>query len=159
MSSPHVSYPVIIVSFLVAAIFELIELPGAIAHLRPEWLVLTLLYWLLRHPEKVGLATACVIGILMDVMLGTYLGVHMLSMSIIAYLVLTMHQRLKMFPMAQQAIIIFLVVGIQLMVVHTLKTQLSVAESGLSYLWQAFTSALVWPFVVILYDRLVFAFR
>lgn len=159
MSVPSVSYLIVIVSFILAAVFELIKLPGLVSQLRPEWLVLTLLYWLLRYPEKVGLTTACGIGLLMDVMQGSYLGIHMAAMSIIAYLVLTMHQRLKMFPMAQQAMIIFLVTGIQLMVVNTLKTQLSVSESGLAYLWQAFTSALIWPFVVIVYDRLVFAFR
>lgn len=159
MSIASVSYLVVIVSFVIAAIFEVIALPDSVAHLRPEWLVLTLLYWLLRHPEKVGIAVAVVVGLVMDVMLGTYLGIHALSVSLVAYLVLTMHQRLKMFPIVQQSLIVFFITGIELMVVNTLKVQLSVGETGLGYLWHALSSALIWPFVIILYDRLVFVFR
>lgn len=159
MSIPSVSYVVIFVSFFIAAILEVISLPSVISHLRPEWLVLTVLYWLLRHPEKVGIAISVAVGLVMDVMLGTYLGIHALSLSIVSYLVLTLHQRLKMFPIAQQSMVVFFIVGIELMVVNTLKVQLSVGDTGLTYLWHALMSALIWPFVVIFYDRLAFAFR
>jgi len=149
----------ILVSFLLAAILEVIELPDLVAFLRPEWFVLVLIYWLLRHPEKVGIVTGLLTGLIMDVISGSYLGVHMLSMSLICYLVLTMHKRLVMFPVAQQSLVIFFIVGIQLMVVYLLRSVLSVSDIGLDYLWQAFTSALMWPFVLILSDRLAFALR
>jgi len=100
-----------------------------------------------------------VIGLVMDVLSGSYLGIHILSLSLICYLVLTMHKRLKMFPLVQQSAVVFFLVGIQLMVVYTLRSILGVSDIGLAYLWQALSSAIFWPMIVILCDRLAFALR
>ncbi len=159
MVASNFSWVAVILSFFLAAVLELLVLPETIAPLRPEWMVLCLIYWLLRHPERVGLATALVAGLVMDLLAGSYFGMHMMAMSVISYLVLAMQQRLKMFPVVQQSLIVFFITGIQLMVVYTLRTILSVADSSLEYLWQALSSALFWPFMLILFDRLVFALR
>jgi len=159
MAINRLSWLAVFLSFLFAAILELNLLPEIVAFLRPEWLVLTLIYWLLRHPEKVGVMMGLLIGLVMDVLSGSYLGVHMLSLSLICYLVLSMHKRLKMFPLGQQCVVVFFIVGIQLMVVYTLRSVLGVSDVGLAYLWQALSSAFFWPVIVILTDRLAFALR
>lgn len=159
MTQSRVSFVAVFLSFLFASVLELLVLPDAVLFLRPEWLVLTLIYWLLRHPEKIGIATGALIGLIMDVISGSYLGVHILSMCLVCYLVLTMHQRLKMFPVSQQSLFIFFIVGIQLMVVYTIRTTLGGTDSGLSYLWVALSSALIWPFILIFTDRLAFSLR
>jgi len=159
MAINRLSWLAVFLSFLFAAILELNLLPEIVAFLRPEWLVLTLIYWLLRHPEKVGIMMGLLIGLVMDVLSGSYLGIHMLSLSLICYLVLSMHKRLKMFPLGQQCVVVFFIVGIQLMVVYTLRSILGVSDVGLTYLWQALSSAFFWPMIVILTDRLAFALR
>ncbi|MFT5718578.1 MAG: rod shape-determining protein MreD [Oleiphilaceae bacterium] len=159
MSINKIRWLTVFLSFIFAAILELNILPESLAFLRPEWLVLTLVYWLLRHPEKIGIVTGVVIGLIMDVLSGSYFGVHVLSLSLICYLVLTMHKRLKMFPLVQQSVVVFFLVSIQLMVVYSLRSVLGVSDIGLAYLWQALSSAVFWPVIVILYDRLAFALR
>ncbi len=159
MAAYRFSWLAVVLSFVVAMILESVSLPAVVAFLRPEWVMLTLVYWLLRHPEKVGIATAVIAGLVMDVISGTYFGIHVLSLSLISYLVLLTHQRLKMYPVAQQSLTVFLITGIHLMVVYTMRSLLSYADGGLDYLWQALTSALFWPLVLILYDRLVYALR
>lgn len=159
MTQSRVSWLAVFLSFAGAAVFELLVMPQAMLFLRPEWMVLTLIYWLLRHPERVGLLTAFVVGLVMDVISGSYLGVHIIACCVISYLVLTMHQRLKMFPVLQQSLVIFFIISIVLMIVLTIRASLGVADNSLSYLWAAASSAVVWPFVLILTDRLVFALR
>ncbi|MDX1452511.1 MAG: rod shape-determining protein MreD [Oleiphilaceae bacterium] len=159
MVASNFSWLAVVLSFLLAAILELLVLPDVVSSLRPEWMVLCLLYWLLRHPEKVGIATAVAVGLVLDCLAGSYFGLHMLATSIVSYLVLAMQQRLKMFPMAQQSLIVFFITGIHLMVVYTVRAVMSVSDGGLEYLWQALTSALIWPLVMVFYDRLVFALR
>ena len=149
----------VLVSFVAAAVLEVLTLPDVLLKFRPEWLVLTLIYWLLRHPEKIGISTAILLGLLMDVISGSYFGVHVLAYSVLTYLVLSMHQRLKMFPVIQQSFIVFFLVGIQSMVVYFLTIVLQGSQSGLSYLWLALTSAIAWPLVLILTDRLVLSLR
>jgi rod shape-determining protein MreD len=159
MTQSRVSWLAVFLSFAGAAVFELLVMPQAMLFLRPEWMVLTLIYWLLRHPERIGLLTAFVVGLVMDVISGSYLGVHIIACCVISYLVLTMHQRLKMFPVLQQSLVIFFIISIVLMIVLTIRASLGVADNSLAYLWAAASSAVVWPFVLIFTDRLVFALR
>lgn len=159
MTQSRVSWLAVFLSFAMAAVLELLVMPQAVLAYRPEWMVLTLIYWLLRHPEKIGLLSAFIVGLLMDVLSSTYLGVHIIASCIISYLILTMHQRLKMFPVVQQSLVIFFVVSIMLMIVSTIRGAIGGADNDLSYLVAALSSALVWPFVLIFTDRLVFALR
>jgi rod shape-determining protein MreD len=159
MSQSRVSWLAVVLSFAGASVLELLVMPQSLLSFRPEWVVLTLIYWLIRHPEKIGLLTAFIVGLLMDVISSSYMGVHVISCCIISYLILTMHQRLKMFPVVQQSLVIFFVVSILLVIVMTIRSSLGGIDSSMSYLGAALSSALVWPFVVIITDRLVFALR
>lgn len=153
------SWLAVFISFLGAAILEVVVVPDSLFRFRPEWLALTLIYWLLRHPERVGIATSVFFGLVMDVISGSTLGVHVLAYSVTTYLVLSMHQRLKMFPVIQQCFVVFFLVSIQLMFVYFLSMMVHSSDSGLSYLWLALTSALVWPLILILTDRLALFLR
>lgn len=153
------SWIAVIISFVAASVLEVVILPESFYSYRPEWLVLTLIYWLLRHPEKIGVSTSVMVGLIMDVISGTPLGVNTLSFSLIAYLVLNMHQRIKMFPVIQQSLVVFFLVSINLMVVHVFSVLLHNADGGLTYLWLSLTSAIVWPLVLIFTDRLSLLLR
>ena len=154
-----ISWFVVALTFVIAIILELVALPDMLSALRPEWLVLTQTYWLLRRPDKIGIASAFAIGIVMDVLTGSYLGIHSLALCIVSYLILGMHKRFRMYPVVQQAFVLFLLTGTQLMIVYGLRASLSVAEDGFDYLWQAVISAFVWPLLILIYDRLSFTFR
>lgn len=159
MTQSRVSWVAVALSFAAAAVLELLAMPQMLLAFRPEWMVLTLIYWLLRHPERIGLFSAFIVGGIMDVLSGTYLGIHIIACCIVSYLVLTMHQRLKMFPVLQQSLVIFFIIGILLMIVMTIRGALGAVDNNMSYLGAALSSALVWPFVLIFTDRLVFALR
>ena len=75
-------------------------------------------------------------------------------LALIAFLVLTIHQRLRMYPMPQQCLMVFLLLGINQMLVHFVKQLLGADDAGFSYLWPALTSALVWPVFCILLDNI-----
>jgi len=49
---------------------------------------------------------------------------------------------------------VFLVLGINQMLVHFLKQMLGGEDAGFSYLWPALTSAVVWPMFSILMDNI-----
>jgi len=153
------SWLAVFVTFLMAAILEVMVLPELVQHYRPQWLALILIYWLLRYPEQIGMSCAVIFGLIMDVISGATLGVHVLTYAITCYLILSMHQRLKMFPIIQQSIVMFILVATQLMMVSLLSRMLVGTTNDLSYLWLALTSALVWPIILILTDRLSLALR
>ena len=94
------------------------------------------------------------LGLLLDVLEATPLGVNGLGMAMIAFLVITVHQRLRMFPLVQQCVIVFLLLGINQMLVHFIKQVLGGESTGFAYLWPAATSAVLWIVICPLLDRL-----
>ena len=95
---------VISLTFLVALILTIVPLPEWLRYLRPDWVGLVLIYWCLALPDRVGVITGWLMGLLVDLLTGTLLGQHAMSLAIIAYLTLKFHQRVRLFPVWQQAL-------------------------------------------------------
>lgn len=76
--------------------------------LRPEFVLLTLLYWLLRSPHLCGIGTAWVVGVLIDLMAGVLFGQHALAFTLTAFLALFYQRRLILFTNLQQTGYLFL---------------------------------------------------
>ena len=137
---------VVVLSFLLAYLLAVIPLPEWAMNYRPEWVPMVLIYWVMAMPYRVGIGSAWVAGLLLDVLEGSILGLNGLSLVIIAYVTLSLHQRLRMFSSLQQSGLVFALVGLNLMVCHWLQimTQQTVS-SNLMFLMAALTSAVIWP--------------
>ncbi|MDX5335963.1 MULTISPECIES: rod shape-determining protein MreD [Marinobacter] len=149
-----ISYPLFFVTVVLALVLSISLFPVGWFEFRPEWLGLVVFYWTFRAPAQFGILMAWCLGLLLDVLEATPLGTNALGMALIAFLVLTIHQRLRMYPLPQQCLMVFLLLGINQMLVHFIKQLLGADTAGFSYLWPALTSAVVWPFVSGLLDRL-----
>ena len=151
---PVISYPLFAISALLALVLSISLFPADWAVFRPEWLGLVVFYWTFRAPSRFGILTAWCLGLLLDVLEATPLGTNALAMAVVAFLILTIHHRLKMFPIPQQCLMVFLLLGINQMLVHFVRQMLGGGYTGFAYLYPAVTSALVWPVVVLLLDKL-----
>jgi len=98
---------VIIVTLVVAILLTLVSLPPALDALRPYWVALVLIYWCLETQGLVTLGMAFSIGLLLDLLTGSLLGLHALSLVILVYLVTRFRARLRFFPSWQQALSVF----------------------------------------------------
>ena len=85
--------------FSVAFLFSILALPNAVSYLRPEWVAMVVIYWVIKSPDKVGVVVAWSSGLVLDILEGNLLGVNALSMAVVAYRVLPMLQRIKPFCM------------------------------------------------------------
>ena len=159
MSTPRASVFFIAISFVTAFIFSVLVLPSAVSFFRPEWVAIVVIYWVIKAPLQIGVVVAWVAGLLLDVLEGGLLGVNALSLAIVAYLILTMHQRIKLFPLIQQSFTVFLVVGIHLMIGHFIRSIVGNSVPGIIYLIPAISSAILWPFAVLFIDKLAIKLR
>ena len=146
-------------TFALSLVLELIRLPPMIASLRPEWLVLTVFFWTLRAPALVGIFVGFVVGLILDVMSGTYLGVNALALSIVAYLAIGMHKRFKLYPLLQQSLVASVVVVIHLLIMNTFVSLLDRGEAPTDLVLRAIVSGCFWPILVVIYDRISMALR
>lgn len=141
---------VVFASIVVAYMLTIVPLPewGRLA--RPEWAALVLIYWCMAVPHRVGVIVAWLVGLGQDAVQATLLGQHALAYAIMAYLVLRLHQRIRIYPLPQQALIVLLL----LLLVHVIQAWISALVDqptpGMAYWLPPIVGTLIWPWVFIL---------
>ena len=121
---------------------------AALASLPPvAWLALLLAFWALYMPHKVGMVTAWCLGLVEDVVYGTLLGQNALILTLITFLVLSLQQRLRMFPMWQQSLVLLVIFGLAQLAQLWLSALTGNRQPTLALVLPALVSALLWPWV------------
>ncbi|UTW06751.1 rod shape-determining protein MreD [Pseudomonas benzenivorans] len=138
---------VIWLSLALALLLSVATLPKFMEIGRPLWLALFLTYWVLVLPHRVGMASAWFIGLLADVLNGTLLGLNALVLTLITFLVLSLHQRLRMFPLWQQSMVLLVVFGLAQLLHLWLNALTGSRPPTLAFVLPAVVSALLWPWV------------
>ena len=138
---------VIWVSFALALLLSVAPMPSFMETGRPLWLALFMTAWTLALPHRVGMTTAWVLGLAADVLYGTLLGQNALILTFITFLVLSLHQRLRMFPMWQQSLVLLVVFGLAQLVQLWLNALTGNRPPTLLFILPALVSALLWPWV------------
>ena len=144
-------YWVIPFSIAVALLLTLLPLPEWARLFRPEWVSLVCIYWALATPHRFGLISAWMAGLFLDVAIGSLLCQHAIGLTIVAYVVLHQHQKLRVAPVSQQSLIIFFL----LIVKQTIALWISgiinqTPDSILLFYAPALISMLLWPSVMVI---------
>jgi rod shape-determining protein MreD len=105
----------ILFTFIVALLLTILPLPEWGRYLRPDWVGLVLIYWCMAVPERIGVGSGWFAGLLVDLLTGAVLGQHALALTVVAFLTIRFHQRMRLFPLLQQAITVLV-----LLVLHQL---------------------------------------
>lgn len=141
-------YWVILLSFLAASVLSVLPLPDWLAWGRPEWMALVLIYWVIALPHRVGIITALLLGVFLDVLEGAVIGQNALSLSLLALLSLTLYQRLRVFALWQQSGVVLILVGINQLLCQWVQQLEGAGATSLLFLLPAVSSALLWPLVL-----------
>ena len=113
---------------------------------RPEWVPILLIYWVIALPYRVGIGVAFAAGLVLDALEGLTLGVNALALVVVAYVALSLHQRMRMFSALQQSGLVLVLVGLNLMLCNWLQIVTGQSSpSNLMFLMAALTSAIIWP--------------
>jgi rod shape-determining protein MreD len=70
----------------------------------PDLLALTLVFWNVHQPLRVGVGAAFVFGLFMDVHDAALLGQHALAYTLLSFFAITIHRRLLWFSVPSQAL-------------------------------------------------------
>lgn len=137
---------VIVASFVAALMITLFPIPDMLAPLRPDWVALALIYWVIALPHRVGVGSGWLAGLFLDAATGTLLGQHALGLAVVAWLVLSLHRRIRNYPVWQQAIFVLIIIAL-FRVLGAWVLGVSGRPAGFSYWLPAVSSMLVWPLV------------
>lgn len=135
-------------TMIIGLLLTIFPLPASIAWLQPEWITLLLIAWEIITPDALSIAIVWMIGLLLDVLEGTLLGEHALALTIICYLAFHMANRLRMFPLLQQSVCVFLLILFYQFILFCIQGFIgNLPHSG--YYWvSSLTSVLIWPWML-----------
>lgn len=143
----------IITTLLIAMVLTIIPLPGLIEPIRPYWVALVLIFWCLETQGIINLGAAFLLGLGLDILTGSLLGMHALGLVIMTYLVTRFRPRLRFFPPWQQALsVLALLVNDQIIVVWIISLRGDSLPTA-SYWLAPLVGMLVWPWLFLLLDR------
>lgn len=132
-------------SLFLALTLDILPLPLFLLKGKPEMVLLMLIFWVLYEPRLLGIGVAFLLGLFVDVLYGSLLGQHALSMSLVIWLCLRLVQRVQMWRPVQQAIFVFIMAGIYQTLNQWLTGMHEITTTGLWYLLPALVSGLLWP--------------
>jgi rod shape-determining protein MreD len=135
---------------LVAALFlSILPMPIAVEELRPQWVALTLIFWALTLPERIGVFWAFGAGLVLDVVTGTLLGFHALGLSVVAYLAVTLHQRVLIYPLWQQTLFVWVLLLVERLLSLWLMGATGQPMPTLIYWAPTFLGLVLWPWLYV----------
>ncbi len=138
-------------SLVLALLLTLLPLPGWAEVLRPAWVEVVLIYWAMTLPGSVGLFAGFFFGLIMDIALGSLLGQHALGLTLVSYIVLKNHQKLRLYPLIQQGVIIMFILMIEQVIylwIYGISNQ--APHNTFVHFIPAITSMLLWPWLFVL---------
>lgn len=141
---------IIVLSFVVSLILVIFPLPDWAQAYRPNWAALVMLYWCMALPERVGVGVGWSIGLLLDVLRGTLLGQYALTMAILAFIMLNLYRRVRVFPLWQQSVVIGVLLLLHQAMTLWIRDIAGEAPDTLAHALPALIGMLFWPWVFIL---------
>ena len=144
---------IIIFTLLIAVMASIMPMPLSVDAFRPDWVLIVLVYWCLALPNKINIITAWVMGLILDILLGSVLGIHASAMALTVYIVVVNFQKIRNFSVWQQALIIGVLAALYHLLVFWMQRFLTDAVFLTSYLYPVITSIVFWPWVFLLLRR------
>lgn len=149
MSSAGEGRLIIVATLCIAMLLMILPIPDWAQPFRPQWVTLALIYWAIALPHRVGVGSGFLAGIVLDVLTGTLLGQHALGLSIVTFIAIQLHQRIRVFPFWQQSLGVLVLLLIEHLLALWITGATRGSAPGLVYWVSPLMGALLWPWVFV----------
>ncbi|NIR58202.1 MAG: rod shape-determining protein MreD [Gammaproteobacteria bacterium] len=140
---------VVALSVVIALVLAIMPMPEWAGRFRPDWVALALVYWCMALPNRVGVGIGWGTGLLTDVATGALLGQHALAFTVLAYVTGRLHQRLRVYPLWQQAASILVLLMLNRLILVWINGIVGHPVESWTYWAPALTGALLWPWIFV----------
>ena len=145
-------WPVWII-FVASTALVSLPLPDALTPFRPPWATLAIIYWVMMWPRVFGLGSACLVGLILDILQGDLMGQHAFALTIVAYLTMRFHLQIRIFPLWQLTMSVFVLLTIEAFIVFWIDGIVGNPLPGVARWTQVIVGAILWPPVMAIMDR------
>ncbi len=148
----------ILLTLIGTMILAVAQLPGDVPDwlrwLRPDWAVAVFFFWTVAAPRRTGMVSAWIAGLLFDALLGHPLGLHGAGFAFTTFVASRFHERLSMYPLAQQAATVLAIAAIVDLANGLALAAIEDAELSPLLVLPALTTMLVYPVLAQILRRL-----
>lgn len=142
-----ISFKSVFLSLVLALLLQILPWSGNLLIIRPEFILITVLYWILRAPHLCNIGTAWFAGLIMDLISGGLFGQFALAYVLTAYFAVTYQRRLVLFNVWQQAGYVFLLLLFTQVTTLILKLFAGGELPGWEYFLPSVSGILLWQLV------------
>jgi rod shape-determining protein MreD len=153
MRTRRESRRLIFLTILAAVLFSLIPVPGVLLPFKPYLVALVVIYWSLETQDTISMGLAFLIGLVLDILSGSLMGLHALSLVIMVFLVQHFRSRLRFFPPWQQALSVFGLLVNDRIILIWITVLLGEPLPTWEYWLPPLIGMALWPWLFLLLDR------
>ncbi len=134
----------LIMALLLASLLTVIPLPLYMKALKPLWLPMVLLLWVIYFPGYIGVGIAWLVGLWADILLGTLLGEQGIAFALACYVAIVFQRRLSMLSLFQQAVIVLLLLEMILLVLFWIQYWIGFPPVTLNFWLSGLSTIFIW---------------
>ena len=135
----------VVATVVIALMLSVMPLPESAEPFRPDWLVLTLIYWAMMLPRTWSVGSAWIVGLLLDVAQGTILGQHALALSFIVFITVKFHLLMRVFPIQQLTATVFALLALYQFLLFWINGVAGIDVSAIYYWAPVISGTILWP--------------
>ena len=154
MTSSRESRSLIFLTIMAAVFLSLLPLPEVLSPFKPYWVAMVLIYWSLETQDMISLGLAFLIGLVLDILSGSLVGLHALSLVVMVFLVQRFRSRLRFFPPWQQALSVLGLLVNDRIILIWITVLLGESLPTWKYWLPPLVGMALWPWLFLLLDRI-----
>ena len=133
-----------IISLIIAAIINLIQINIFNIDLKPDFILLTLIFWFFKNPNAVSISTFWLVGLIDDIFMGDLLGQHALTYASCYFIAQYFINKIMLNNKYQKLLYIFLIFLSAQMIILIINLTHDLHYPGLGYFLQSITAVFIW---------------
>jgi rod shape-determining protein MreD len=133
-----------IISLLIAATFNLIQIKIFNIDLTPDFILLTLIFWFFKSPSLVSISLFWFIGLIVDIFMGDLLGQYAMTYACCYFMAQYFVRKILLNNNYQQLLYIFLIFLSAQIIMLMINVMHDLQYPGSSYFLQSITAVVIW---------------
>lgn len=141
-------------SLIAAVTLSAWPLPEWLTPWQPHWIAMVMIFWIIAQTGKAGFGMVWAAGLASDLIAGNWLGIHVVSYSIIAYLCTRFYRTLHFSNFLETSLPVGLLLALHLGYLHLLSIFLSNIDPGPLFWISLPASIVVWTILCSLMKKI-----
>ena len=133
-----------IISLIIAAMINLIQINILNIDLKPDFILLTLIFWFFKNPNAVSISRFWFVGLINDIFIGDLLGQHALTYASCYFIAQYFINKIMLNNKYQKLLYIFLIFLSAQMIILIINLTHDLHYPGLGYFLQSITAVFIW---------------